>query len=306
MLPNRIKGLLLAAFAAAVVGVTAPVAAQNAGLEPAAVKSQLITSTQSGGLTSGGANSQAERAVPLIGTASDYRVGAGDLLRVNVFDHPELGSDLRVSQSGNLTFPLIGQVQVTGLSTHDIESILTRDLASGGFVREPQVSVLVVDFQSQKISVMGQVAKPGQYAMTASQHALDALAQAGGVVNIIAADDATLLRQNGTKVPIDLVAMFSGDPTQNPAVAAGDTIYVPRAAQFYVYGQVQHPGIYRLERRMTVSQAISAGGGLTPRGSERWAVVKRRDAAGKERKISVSGSDMVQPDDVLLIRESLF
>jgi polysaccharide export outer membrane protein len=142
--------------------------------------------------------------------------------------------------------------------------------------------------------------------LTVSQHALDALAQAGGVINIIAADDATLIRKDGAKVPIDLIAMFSGDPTQNPAVAAGDTVYVPRAPQFYVYGQVQRPGVYRLERRMTVSQAISAGGGLTPKGSERWLVVKRRDAAGKERKVSVSSSDFLQPDDVLLVKESLF
>jgi polysaccharide export outer membrane protein len=301
----RIKILVLGAFTAAVFGVTGSLPAQTAKFEPTTVKSQVVTSSPSGA-QSAITLSQAEPPAPSLAALSDYRVGAGDLLRIAVFDHPELGADLRVSQSGNLTFPLIGQVQVAGLSTHDIESMLTRALAGGGFVRQPQVSVLVVDFQSQKISVMGQVAKPGQYAMTASQHALDALAQAGGVVNVIAADDATLLRHDGTKIPIDLIAMFGGDLAQNPSVAAGDTIYVPRAPQFYIYGQVQHPGIYRLERRMTVSQAISAGGGLTPRGSERWAVVKRRDATGKERKVSVSGSDMVQPDDVLLIRESLF
>jgi polysaccharide export outer membrane protein len=238
--------------------------------------------------------------------AGDYRVGAGDLLHVSVFDHPELLVDLRVSESGKITFPLLGQIMVAGMSTHDVESTLTRGLATGGFVHEPQVSVLVTDFESQKVSVMGQVAKPGQYALTASEQVLDALAQAGGVVNLIAADDATLLRKDGTRLPIDLLAMFNGDPTQNPAVGAGDTIYVPRAPQFYVYGQVQHPGVYRLERRMTVSQAISAGGGLTAKGSERWLVVKRRDAAGKERKVSVSSTDYLQPDDVLLVKESLF
>jgi polysaccharide export outer membrane protein len=237
---------------------------------------------------------------------ADYRVGAGDLLHISVFDHPELLVDLRVSESGKVTFPLLGQIQVAGMSTHDVESTLTRGLAGGGFVRSPQVSVLVTDFQSQKVSVMGQVAKPGQYALTISQHVLDALAQAGGVINIIAADDATLIRKDGSKVSIDLIAMFSGDPTQNPAVGAGDTVYVPKAPQFYVYGQVQRPGVYRLERRMTVSQAISAGGGLTAKGSERWLVVKRRDAAGKERKVSVSSSDFLQPDDVLLVKESLF
>jgi polysaccharide biosynthesis/export protein len=239
-------------------------------------------------------------------TPSDYRVGPGDLLRVNVFDHPELASDLRVSQSGNLTFPLLGQLAVAGQSTHEIESALIQGLAGGGFVRGPQVSVLVIDYQSQKISVMGQVTRPGQYALTASQHVLDLLAEAGGVVNMIAADDATLIRHDGEHVPIDLVAMFAGDPRQNPEVGAGDTIYVPRAPQFYIYGEVQRPGVYRLERRMTVSQAISAGGGLTPKGSERRVVVKRRDAAGKERKVSVSTSDLLQPDDVLMIKQGLF
>ncbi len=250
-------------------------------------------------------------AVPPVGptapvAGSDYRVGAGDLLHITVFDHPELQVDLRVSESGKVTFPLLGQIAVAGLSTHDVESSLTRGLADGGFVRQPQVSVLVTDFQSQKISVMGQVARPGQYALTASEKVLDALAQAGGVVNIIAADDATLLRKDGTKVPLDLLALFSGDPTQNPPIGAGDTVYVPRAPQFYVYGQVQRPGVYRLERQMTVSQAISAGGGLTPKGSERWLVVKRRDAGGKERKVSVSSSDFLHADDVLMVKESLF
>ena len=237
---------------------------------------------------------------------SDYRVGAGDLLHITVFDHPELQVDLRVSESGKVTFPLLGQIAVAGQSTHDIESSLTRGLAEGGFVSQPQVSVLVTDFQSQKISVMGQVARPGQYALTASERVLDALAQAGGVVNIIAADDATLLRKDGTKVPLDLLALFSGDPTQNPPIGAGDTVYVPRAPQFYVYGQVQRPGVYRLEKQMTVSQAISAGGGLTAKGSERWLVIKRRDASGKERKVSVSSSDFLHPDDVLMVKESLF
>jgi polysaccharide biosynthesis/export protein len=247
---------------------------------------------------------------PVAGTATpsagDYRVGPGDLLRVSVFDHPELAADLRVSQSGNLTFPLLGQLAVAGKSPHDIESTLVEGLAGGGFVHQPQVSVLVIDYQSQKISVMGQVTRPGQYALTASQHAIDLLAEAGGVVNLVAADDATLIKRNGDRVPIDLVAMFAGDPRQNPEVAAGDTIYVPRAPQFYVYGEVQRPGVYRLERRMTVSQAISAGGGLTPKGSDRRALVKRRDATGKERKLSVSASDLLEPDDVLVIKQGLF
>src|SRR5580698_3071777 len=88
----------------------------------------------------------------------DYRLGAGDLLRIAVFDHDELSVDARISQSGNITFPLVGQVQVAGLSTRDAELLLARRLIEGGFVRQPQVSVLVSEYQSQKVSVMGQVA----------------------------------------------------------------------------------------------------------------------------------------------------
>jgi polysaccharide export outer membrane protein len=153
---------------------------------------------------------------------------------------------------------------------------------------------------------MGQVAKPGQYSLRTSSSVMDLLAEAGGVVTGMAADEATLLRADGTKTPIDLHALFEGAPDQNANVRAGDTIYVPRASQFYIYGEVQRPGAYRLERKMTVSQAISAGGGLTPRGTEHRATVKRKDERGTERKISVKGSDLLQADDVLVVKESIF
>lgn len=243
---------------------------------------------------------------------TDYRVGSGDLLKVTVFDHPELSADVRVSQSGFITYPLLGQVSVLGSSTHAVEMSIRKGLAAGRYVREAQVSVLVIDYQSQKISVVGQVIKPGQYALTTSNTVLDLLAQAGGVatgpagVAGLAGDSAVLIRQNGSKVPIDLQGLFGGDPAQNPPVNPGDTIFVPRASQFYIYGEVQRPGIYRLERNMTVSQALSTGGGLTPRGSERRTLVKRRGADGKEVTTSVRASDSVQPDDVLLVRPSLF
>jgi polysaccharide export outer membrane protein len=123
---------------------------------------------------------------------------------------------------------------------------------------------------------------------------------------LTAADEATLLRKDGSKVVIDLQSLFDGDPALNLPVSDGDTIYVPKAPQFYIYGEVQKPGMYRLERNMTVSRAISAGGGLTAKGSERRAVVKRRDAKGKERTISVDSSTSILPDDVIFIKQSWF
>ena len=241
------------------------------------------------------------------GAASeDYRLGAGDLLKIVVFDHDELNLDARVSQTGNITFALVGQVPVGGLSTREAELLLAKRLAEGGFVSQPQVSILVSDYESQKVSVMGQVTKAGQYPLDSSKSVLDALALAGGLLSDAAGDDATLVRADGTHVAIDLPRLFDGDPAMNLPVHDGDTVFVQRAAQFYVYGEVQHPGQYRLPRNTTISQAISIGGGLTPRGTQRGAIVKRLDADGKEHKLPVADQDLLQPNDVLLIKPSWF
>ena len=92
----------------------------------------------------------------------------------------------------------------------------------------------------------------------------------------------------------------------NVRVVGGDRLYIPRAEYFYIYGQVQRPGQYRLERNMTLSRAVSAGGGLTSRGTERRATVKRRDANGKEQEYSLRESDVLKADDVVSIKESWF
>jgi polysaccharide export outer membrane protein len=246
------------------------------------------------GLTQAGAKSE------------DYRLGAGDLLKIVVFDHEEFSVDARISQTGNITFPLVGQVPVAGLSTRETELLLARRLIDGGFVKQPQISVLVAEYQSQKVSVMGQVAKPGQYPLDAAKRVLDVLAMAGGVLNDTASDNATLVRADSSRVVIDLQKLFDGDPAVNFAVQDGDTVFIAHAPQFYIYGQVQHPGQYRLLRNTTISQAISIGGGLTPRGTQRGAIVKRVDAKGKEFKLSVKDEDVLQPNDVLLIKASLF
>jgi len=237
---------------------------------------------------------------------SDYRIGPGDVIKVSVFGHPDLTNELRVSQAGSISFPMIGEVKVVDLSTVAAENLIAAKLEAGGFLRMAQVNILVTQFESQKVSVMGQINKPGQYPLDRASRVLDLLAEAGGVDNVTAGEQATLLRKDGQRMPIDLHLLFEGDPTQNVQLSAGDTIYVPKAPMFYIYGEVQKPGVYRLERNMTVSQAITAGGGLTARGTERKPHVKRRDGDGKEKEIVVSGSDLLHQDDVLYIRESWF
>lgn len=248
-------------------------------------------------------------AVPWLGAraeGADYVLGAGDLVRVAVFGYPDMTADVRVDEFGSIRYALVGSLPVEGRSTREVETLLARRLTDEGFIRNAQVSVLITEYMSRKVAVMGEVAKPGQYPLTQSRKVLDVLAEAGGVVTGMASEKAVLLRADGSKVPVDLFELFQGNPEHNVGVAPGDTLYVPRASQFYIYGEVQRPGTYRLERAMTVSQAISAGGGLTPRGTERRATVKRRAGDGREAEVAVRGSDLLSPDDVLLIKESLF
>ncbi len=237
---------------------------------------------------------------------ADYRVGPGDLLHITVFGYPDLAGDVRVSESGNITFPMIGSVPVAGLSTRDVETTISRRLTAGRFIKDSQVTALVVDFQSHRVAVIGEVAKPGQYPVVGTRRVLNMLADAGGVLTASAGDEAVLIHADGTRVPLDLVALMNGDPAQNPVVSADDTINVPKAAQFYIYGEVQKPGVYRLERHMTISEAISAGGGLTRRGTERRVVVKRREGGKAEARLRLKESDLLQPDDVVMVKQGWF
>jgi polysaccharide export outer membrane protein len=135
------------------------------------------------------------------------------------------------------------------------------------------------------------------------------LAVAGGV-GPEGGDTATIVRvRNGktTKQVVNLAEMIqSADMKANLDLSNGDVVYVERAPKFYIYGEVQHPGGYRLERNMTVVQALSIGGGLTPRGTQRGLRIKRRDAKGNLQEIDAKQDETLQADDVVYVKESLF
>jgi polysaccharide export outer membrane protein len=238
--------------------------------------------------------------------STDYQLGRGDTVHITVFDHDELASDARVSDSGNITFPLIGEIAVANITTRQAELLIAGRLENGHYLKQPQVSVTVTDFQSQKVGVMGQVVKPGQYVLTQSQKVLDVLGQAGGVQLDATADEARLISKDGVTRVIDLRRLLAGDAASNVAVHDGDTLVVPQSPRFFIYGEVQHPGVYRLERGMTFLQAVSAGGGLTGKGTLRSMKVKRTDAGGRERTLSVKAAGPLRQSDVIIVKESLF
>lgn len=241
--------------------------------------------------------------------AADLPLGPSDVVKVSVYNNPDLTTETRVSEAGFITFPLVGQIAVGGMTVSAAEKKLAASLESGGFVKKAQVNILVTVLQSQQVSVLGQVNRPGRYPLDARRGLMDVLAQAGG----IAADGGelvTVVRNRADKLSketVDIIDMVrSANFDRNLELAGGDVVYIERAPRFYIYGEVQRPGPFRLERSMTVVQALSAGGGLTARGTERGIRIKRRDAAGVLQTIEVKHDDLVQADDVVYVKESLF
>ncbi|MNS96427.1 SLBB domain protein [compost metagenome] len=157
--------------------------------------------------------------------------------------------------------------------------------------------------------MLGQVNRPGRYPIEGKRSLMDMLAMAGGVSQD-GGDAVSLIRKrNGktTREIVDIVDMVrSADLNRDLDVGGNDVIFVERAPRFYIYGEVQRPGAFRLERSMTVLQALSVGGGLTQRGTERGIRIKRRDEAGKLEIINAKHDDLLQVDDMVYVQESLF
>jgi polysaccharide export outer membrane protein len=240
-----------------------------------------------------------------------YPLGVGDLVRVSVYQQADMATETRVSERGTITVPLIGPVAVQGLTAVQIEGAIASLLRSKGQVRDPQVTVTVLKFNSRQVSVLGLVSRPGRYALEEGQYRLtDVLSLAGGIV-AEGADSVTLVRTSPAgqtqRLEIDVPTLFkAGDFSNNPVMAGGDSVYVARAPVFYIYGEVNKPGAFRLDKDMTVMQALSVGGGLTQRGTERSVQIRRRNGRGAYDLLGGGLNERLQPDDVVFVRESVF
>jgi polysaccharide biosynthesis/export protein len=242
--------------------------------------------------------------------ANDILVSPGDDLKISVYGNPDLDTEVKVSKSGNITFPLVGEVNINGLTLFEAGRKIASQLKSGGFLRNPQVHVLAVSLQNQQASVLGQVKNQGRYPVEGDRKLTEMIAMAGGV-DTDGGNLVTLIRTKGgtsVKEVIDISTIVrTNDMKHNPIIQGGDLIYVERAAQFYIYGEVQRAGVYPLEHNMTVVQALSVGGGLTPRGTDRGVRIQRRNAEdGSLQMLKAEHGDLVLPDDVIYVQESLF
>ena len=249
------------------------------------------------------------QAAPAVAKA-EYPLGAGDAIRIQVFQNPDLTIETRVSENGSITYPLIGAVEIGGLSLASAEKKIADALQKGGFLQKPQVTIVLVQIRGNQVSVLGQVNRPGRFPLeTATTRLSDMLATAGGATG--GGDDVAVVvgTRNGKlfRKQIDIPSIYLENKLQDDLVLqGGDSIYVHRAPVFYIYGEAQRPGAFRIERGMTIMQALATGGGPTGRGSERRLRLHRKTVDGSIVQITPQLTDAVEPNDVIYVNESLF
>jgi polysaccharide export outer membrane protein len=217
---------------------------------------------------------------------------------VTVFQQPDLTTDARISEKGTIPLPLVGETKVAGMTQQEAAAAIAAELKKGKYLKNPQVSVAMTTLRSRQVSVLGLVARPGRYALDdTSTRLTDVIAAAGGIA-AGGHEDVTVVR-GGQSQKVNILA-------KNFSLQNGDTVHVDRAPVFYIYGEVARAGAYRLENDMTVMQAIAAGGGITPRGSDRRLKMRRAETDGKVSEKDAELKDKVKADDVIYVKEALF
>jgi polysaccharide export outer membrane protein len=253
-------------------------------------------------------------------TVTDYVVGPQDVLTITSYDQVDLSGKFTLEADGTFTYPLIGRVKAGGLTLRALEGALKKRLKDEGYFNNPQITVSVETYKSQRIYVVGEVRAPGAYPLSGDMSLVEAIARAGSTLPS-ASGEAIVVHPvvqgvSGPTLPnqdtaakterIDLRAMQNGVFTQTTVLRDGDTIFVPRAESVYVFGQVKNPGAYALQQKDTsVLQALSLAGGITDRGATTRIRIVR--IVGNEKKeLKVKLSDAVLPGDTIIVAERIF
>lgn len=244
------------------------------------------------------------------GTPQLIVLGPGDSIGVHVYGQPDMDGSVYVANDGSISLPLIGSIKVEGLSPVAAAQRVEEAFKAHQVLVDPHVSIAVLQSHSQLVSVLGEVHSPGRYPISPGTSIIELIAQAGGITDS-GANRVYVLRPdahgNIHRYTINLQGIGdTSDPLPAEILQAGDSIYVPQAQQFYVYGEVKTPGMYRLEPGMTVIEAIARAGGVTERGTARGLEIKRTGQDGRTVTLHAKPDDLVQPGDDIRVKESLF
>jgi len=230
-----------------------------------------------------------------------YKVGVGDVLEVSVLGREEYRARVQVQSDGTILLPYINSVQASNKTILELRDAVQKALETGGYYTKPAVSVVVTTFASRYVVVLGEVATPGIVPIDRAYRLSEIIARAGGLRSA-GADAITLTPEGGPPVQLSLRDAATGGAEKDPIVNPGDKVFVAPPKTFYIYGQVNAPGTYPIDRGMNVPKALARGGGLTALGSEGRVKVIRD---GKEIK-KFDPNAPIQDGDVIVVGERFF
>ena len=242
------------------------------------------------------------------------QIFAGDTVNVHVYDTPEFEENVRVSESGDIQLPLLGPVHVASLTPAQAARAVEDLLVAKNLMKHPSVVVSVTGYETELVSVNGEVNHPGGVQITTPRSAIDLITLSGGLTDL--ADRNILIRRKGSAT--DVVAFFdSNDPREaihnDVLVYPGDTVIVPRVGLVYVLGDVGRPGGYPIDQpdsQMTLSKAVALAGSTnhTATPSNARLVHRSSDGGVMETKVNFSAIQkgkipdiVMEPGDVLYI-----
>lgn len=242
--------------------------------------------------------------------AQSYLIGPGDIIDITVYDNEDLKTKVRVSASGTIVMPLLGQVEVQGKTVNEITDQITALLADGYLVN-PQVNVFVQEYRSKKVVVLGNVNNPGLIKLSGPTSFLELVSQAGGL-DKDAGDTATIQRKTGSGektniIVVDLLALIEkGDLSQNVIINDGDTVFISKAGMCYITGEVEKAGTYACNEDTTVLKLVALAGGFTGKASKRSIRIVRLVDNEKTIFKDVDLYTRLKNNDVVVVPESFF
>ena len=269
MFGKRIVQKLMGTLLLGLIAVSGSLYGQNVPSQSAASKWEVSSDTSATAASSASSGSQ-------------IHLGPGDLLDVRVFDVPEMNQMVRVSRFGDATFSLIGSVHVANLTPEEARHVIAQRLTEGSFLVNPQVSVLIQEYGTQGVSVLGEVQKPGTYQVLGNQTLLEIISVAGGTTAYAGASVTIQRSADGTLLTIPLTKDASATLASDVRLQPGDKVMIPRASMVYVIGDVGRPGGFLMQNggRVTVLQAMALAGGQTRTASLNHARLIHKTASG--------------------------
>ena len=242
--------------------------------------------------------------------AVEYTVGGGDVLRIKVYENKDLNTTVRVTSEGTIRLPLLEQVSVADLTVSEVAQKLEKQLADG-YLINPQVDVFIEEYRSKNAIILGQINRPGQYELRGTIRFLEFVSKAGGLTSE-AGSRATVKRVDSDEAGKDTIVINldqlikKGDTSQNILIRDGDNIYISKADEYYVSGEVKNPDSYKLQPGLTVIKAITKAGGFSQIAAENKVRIIRVVNGEKKVLEKVKMDEKVRPDDVIVVPESFF